>query len=172
MYSGATLDSITISSRSFNEVVTKTNSALVEVPGDTNNEFKYVQGSGTPLSADVLMHLIQTDTSDGFANTVTSVRFVKASDRSRSLVLTTPDKAVTLGGMLNWESTLLSDLGPLLNAPSLPPNAGEFIDLQYGSLDVRALMFDGNPLLVYAIINESDVIIGSSLTILSPFSQN
>ncbi len=171
IYSGATLDTIMIKSRSFNEVLVQTNSALIEVNSGTS-EYKYVQGTGEVLPSDILMHLIQTNPSDGFANAVTSVRFIETNNESRAIILTTPDETTARGGMLNWEPTLLSDLGILLKTPNVPPNAGEFTDIQLGSLDVRALMFDGNPLLVYSVVNGSDVIIATNMETLSPFTGN
>ena len=170
IYAGASLDVIKIKDRSFNEVLSQTNNVLIEKAG--TREYQYARGDGEVLPSDVVMHLIQTNPTDGFANGVTSVRLVETDGDRRALILTTPDETMVRGGMLNWESTLLSDLGIILLAPNVPPNAGEFKDLQFGSLDVRALMFDGNPLLVYSIINETDVIITTNLDTLSPFSQN
>ncbi len=172
IYTGATLDSITLDNRSFNEILTKTNSTLLEEEGSETTEYRYAHGNNGALSSDVVMHLIQTDANDGFANTVTAVGFVKTSDRNRGIVLRATSETVTRGGMLNWELTLLSDVGDLLNLPSVPPNAGEFVDIQFKNHDVRALMFDNKPLLVYAIVNESDVIIASELSMLAAFVEN
>ena len=117
------------------------------------------------------MNIIQTTNDDGFADSVTSVRFV-SNNGERALLLSTSDTVTTLGGMLNWEDTLFADVGPILDVKaSVPPSAGTFVDTQFGDLDVRALQFDGQTILVYALVDESDVIIASDINLLNPFTE-
>jgi len=173
MYAGATLENITISDYSFNELVNKINLALIEDTENTTTEYQFTNSLEQALPGGALMNTIQTTTNDGFSDTVTAVRFVHTDTGERALVLSTPDGTVARGGMLNWEDTLYADIGMLLDIQNgIPLSSGQYVDTQFGTLDIRALVFDTNTLLVYTIINETDVIIASDLNALAPYSQN
>ncbi len=172
VYVDAVLKEITVSNHSFNELVSKTNSTLVTNEDSVTTEYQFTNTREQHLPSGLLMNMIRNTDDDGFADNVSLVRFISTGSGKRSLLLTTPDETITRGGMLNWEDTLYADVGALLDIQNIaPPSAGTFIDTQIGSLDIRSLVFSGNTLLVYAIINKTDVIIANDVSVLTPYSQ-
>ena len=171
-YQDASISDVIIFNLTFNEIVGRINTTLVSEPTDKTIEYQFVNARSHAVPGDVLMETIRTVNNDGFADTVSELRFVKTADGERALVLTTSDATMTLGGMLNWEDSLYSDVGSILDIQnSIPPSAGEFVDTKVGKLDARALEFDSNTLLIYAIVNGTDVIIASDRSVLAPYSE-
>ncbi len=80
------------------------------------------------------------------------------------ITITVLDKTTALGGMLQWESTLASNLNPLFNE-TLSQSQNKFSDAIVGGNDVRILKNSSNEeVLVYGFINASTIIITSNTT--------
>jgi hypothetical protein len=172
LFMGATFKEVSLVNLNFNGLVSSVNSALIAEQPEQTIEYTFVDSQRRPVPATVVMRFLKTQISDGFADSITTVRFIHTATGERAILLRSSDQTTARGGMLNWEETLLADIGLLLDVQEVSPNAGTFVDTQLGTLDVRALLFNEATLLVYAVINETDVVIASDITALSEFAGN
>lgn len=172
LFMDATLKEILLVDRTFNSLVSSINSTIISEASDQTVEFTLINSRQEAVPPPVLMRLIKTQVSDGFADSITTVRFIRTAAGERAILLRSSDQTTARGGMLNWEETLLADVGLLLDTPDVPPNAGAFVDTQLGTLDVRALLFNETTLLVYALVNDTDVVIASDIAVLTDFAEN
>lgn len=85
------------------------------------------------------------------------------------LFLQTTSFQIAFAGMLDWEATLLSDLGPFIeqlqSTTSISPQNSSFKDELLDSKDVRVLRNDdGSIRLIYSFLDRSTLVITSSAT--------
>lgn len=171
LYPDATANSITLTNGTYNHLLSQVNSELFANEQNKTVEYTFVDNRETTIAPKFVMDIIQTDTSDGFANTVSDIRLIETDRDKRAILFTSTDAATARGGMLNWETTILSDIGTLLTINNVPPSAGEFTDVQFGDLDVRALVFGDQTLMVYTVKNAT-VIIANDINVLTPLTEN
>ncbi|MES2749170.1 MAG: hypothetical protein V4606_02135 [Patescibacteria group bacterium] len=95
-----------------------------------------------------------------FKETVTEVRF-GGYQSEPWVTLSVLDAITALGGMLQWETTMASNLSPIFN-PNTIGTANTFTDGISGTRDVRILKNnEGDEVLVYGFISETTIIITS-----------
>jgi hypothetical protein len=72
-------------------------------------------------------------------------------------------------GMLTWEKNLVEDLGPMFTTSTILKNipvGSAFTDLTDRNKDVRVLMFEENPVLLYSFYDNNMLIITDNIDIL------
>lgn len=172
LFSNTPLKSIVLPEQTFNDLIGAINTAVITEGPETTKEFKFVNSAGKNVPIETLVALLRTGKTDEFADVVKNVRFIHTADNERALLITAVDGESVLGGMLNWEDSLLSDLGAVLDIRDVPPSAGSFVDGQLGDLNLRSLVFDGESLLVYAVFDGATVIIATDSSVLEMYQQN
>lgn len=169
---GANQKTITINTGTFNEIVQQTNTAFIQNQDMGLTEYRYVTPKGNEVSVTTLLEIIDPQSTVSFMQSITGMRFIQTASNDRALILKTNDNITALGGMLNWEETMYADIGSILGTSNVSPSAGEFTDTQFGSSDVRALVFDNETLLLYTFKDDAHIIIANDIAALIPLIQN
>ena len=172
LYQDANLNTITLETLTFNELTTAFNASVLSTQAGGTHEYVFLNAKQDAVPPSVLIDILRTQADDGFRNIITAVRLIRTDDGERALLLTSTDRVGALGGMLDWEDSLLADVLPILDITDVPPNAGSFVDQQVDSLDARVLIFDDRVLLLYALVNETDVLIATDSSLLDTYLNN
>ncbi len=159
----ATLQTVVLSSTSYNELSTKLNAAMLSANPGTVTEFMFVNEQDVVVSPFTLATIIDMREGDVLAQTLTELRAIKNSNGSRALLLEVEDNLNARGGLLDWELFMYEDVAPMLDATYEEELAAAFYDVTFGTFDVRVLKNGDDVLLVYGFIDENTVVISSSL---------
>ncbi len=168
----ADLKSIALAAPTFNELTQETNPSYIQDQNSGMVEYYYTTETGSEISTQNLLRIIDPQTTDGFVQSISHVRYVQTPNNKRLLLLQVDDTLNALGGMLSWEETMYADIGSLLGTITASPSAGTFTDTQFGQSDVRVLVYEGRTLLLYSFINEQFIVITNDISALTELDQN
>ena len=130
------------------------------VPAQGVAELRIVSADGQPLSAQEMLSLLNFNTNQNLNQSVTEARLAFAGGE-RAIILEVTDATTVFGGLLIWESDMAEDLASALETGDAPQE--EFIDRTIGQTDVRILLDDGTPVLVYGFIDKNVVVITKNI---------
>ena len=131
------------------------------------HEMRFVDQDGVAIPAKKLLNLMAFNTNPNFNQSVTDIH-IATVNTNRALVFTVADTTTALGALLEWESTMATDVGPILGIPKTDA-VNSFVDQTYSSTDIRILKAGDQPILVYGFIDENTVVITKDIPSFTKF---
>ncbi|NCN12013.1 hypothetical protein GW937_01695 [Candidatus Kaiserbacteria bacterium] len=121
-------------------------------------EYVFVSSIGEEIGAAYLFELLGFTTMPILRQSLTAIHFVSNNNQSKpAILLTFTNEDAVRGGLLNWETTMQSDLRTLYDIPS--GKTALFTDEKIAATDVRALRKNGTIILMYSIVNSTTAVI-------------
>ncbi len=133
------------------------------------NNYNLIQGSTTAskiqnetLSIEEVMTRLAPNAPSWLARSLKKDYVIGSSNNSSYhpfIILKTDSYENGFSGMLKWESTIASDLQPLLETASTTPLTGTFKDVVIKNKDVRHLSYGTQDILFYSLPDKDTIII-------------
>jgi hypothetical protein len=131
------------------------------VPSSGVKELKIVSPDGAALDAKTLLTLLNFNTKQSLAPSVTEVRLGFSAGK-RIIILKVTDATSVFGALLGWETSMAEDLSNSFGTGGL--SGVSFTDKTFEQTDVRVLSDNGSPVLVYGFVDKDIVVITQDLT--------
>ncbi|MEK7639195.1 MAG: hypothetical protein AAB388_03480 [Patescibacteria group bacterium] len=121
------------------------------------SEYAIASQKGNAFSTEQLLAVLDFQTKRSFTDSVAAVRIVYSNQSEPVLLLSVTNLVEVKGDLFDWERTMYTDVGPLIEAPPVKGKTSDFADQSVNGVDTRVLLIEGKPLLVYGFVRENVV---------------
>ncbi|MCA9360747.1 hypothetical protein KC730_02540, partial [Candidatus Kaiserbacteria bacterium] len=153
------LTTIALSAENINSLPQQVNSETR--PSDVSiTEIAFVSPAGEEVGPSYVFELLEFQAAPTLKQSLTNARFLISSNSEEVLLLKFIDDITVRGGFLSWETTMGTDFASFYGYE--PSSNASFVDGDVQGLDVRALIQNGETVLVYCIIDDNTALVAAS----------